>query len=111
MSQAIEQAGVPAAWIVSFDAKLGGARVTDKLLVWRKEQAVEQVKADLIQSVDPLYTHPPTAPAQQVIAWVTKCGENIISVSREKPDLAGYHATLSVHPLVDAAHGIKGETK
>jgi hypothetical protein len=46
----------PVAWLVCFDGRIGGARVTDKLVIWRKEQAEQQVRAELIQSVEPLYT-------------------------------------------------------
>ena len=58
LCQAIEQAEKvePVAWLVCFDGRIGGARVTDKLVIWRKEQAEQQVRAELIQSVEPLYT-------------------------------------------------------
>jgi hypothetical protein len=58
LRQAIEQAEKqePVAWLVCFDGRIGGARVTDKLVIWRKEQAEQQVRAELIQSVEPLYT-------------------------------------------------------
>ena len=45
----------PVAWLVSFQSRLSGVRVTDKLLVWRKSQAAEQVKEDLIERIEPLY--------------------------------------------------------
>ena len=44
--------------LVSFNAKLGGANVTDKLTVWRKEEATNQVAEHLIQKVEPLYRLP-----------------------------------------------------
>jgi hypothetical protein len=58
LRQAIEVAEKqePVAWLVCFDGRIGGARVTDKLVIWRKEQAEQQVRAELIQSVEPLYT-------------------------------------------------------
>lgn len=45
----------PVAWVVKFDAKLGGANVTDRLLIWRKDSATEHVAEHLIRSVEPLY--------------------------------------------------------
>ena len=51
--------GEPVAWMVSFDAKLGGANVTDKLLIWHKNDATKQVREELIQKVEPLYKAAP----------------------------------------------------
>lgn len=45
----------PVAWMVKFDAKLGGANVTDRLLIWRKDSATEHVAEHLIRSVEPIY--------------------------------------------------------
>lgn len=48
----------PQCHLVSFNAKLGGANVTDKITVWRKELATNQVAEHLIQKVEPLYRLP-----------------------------------------------------
>lgn len=49
----------PVAWMVKFEARLGGARVTDRLIIWRKDDAKKHVREELIEDIIPLYTHSP----------------------------------------------------
>jgi hypothetical protein len=97
----------PVAWMVYFDARLGGARVTDKLLVWKKEQAAEQVKADLIQSVEPLYTAPPAAQRKPLTdEEIRKFADTHLFYQPEGYEVSGI---FNLARAIEAAHGIKGE--
>ena len=64
--------GEPVAWMVSFDAKLGGANVTDKLLIWRKCDVTNHVRKELIQKVEPLYSAPTIPEGWQPIETAPK---------------------------------------
>ncbi len=127
----------PAAWMVKFDARLGGARITDRLIVWRKNSAKEQVAEHLIQSIEPLYTHPQATTASGAIYGSTAGGlhnpapqhvpeTNFGNIADKRTPLTraqmdnilervGILANLStlyeIVWAVEAAHGITGEQK
>lgn len=48
----------PVAYVVNFTTRLAGVPVADKLIIWRKDDAKNHVREELIRSVEPLYTHP-----------------------------------------------------